>query len=383
MNDAETRSPDASSEKAAASPDAGAARQPDAAGPLFAPVRELLRRIRLFGGGKASLRENLQDELARVDGHDMIFTPEERMLLGNILRLREVRVDDVMVPRADIDAVDEGILIGRLMEVFQESGHSRMPVYRDTLDDPRGMVHIKDLMSYFAEQAQKGAQEPPRKPPVKQNGKTNAANDEESKPSDGSNSDLGLDLSNVDLNAPLSALDIIRPVLFVPPSMPATDLMAKMQTERVQMALVIDEYGGTDGLASLEDLVETVVGDIEDEHDEDEEAMIAKVGENVWITDPRVLIEDVEEQLGADFQIGDLAEEVDTLGGLLFTLIGRVPVRGELISPRALPGFEFEVLDADPRRIKRMRIRRRRAGDQRLAETRRRGRREDGTAEAS
>lgn len=336
----------------------------------------------MIGGGKASLRENLQDELARVDGPDMIFTPEERMLLGNILRLREVRVDDVMVPRADIDAVDEGILIGRLMEVFQESGHSRMPVYRDTLDDPRGMVHIKDLMSYFAEQAQKGAQEPATKAPEKQNGKTNHANDEEKRALDGSNIDLGLDLSNVDLNAPLSALGIIRPVLFVPPSMPATDLMAKMQTERVQMALVIDEYGGTDGLASLEDLVETVVGDIEDEHDEDEEAMIAKVGENVWITDPRVLIEDVEEQLGADFQIGDLAEEVDTLGGLLFTLIGRVPVRGELISPRALPGFEFEVLDADPRRIKRMRIRRRKAGDQRLAETRRRGRREDGTAEA-
>lgn len=367
MTDAEARSPDAPAEKPAEAAESPAARQPVATA-FFQPVREVLRKIRgVLNSSKGTLRESLQDELARDGGTDMMFTPEERVLLGNILRLREVRVDDVMVPRADIDAVEETIVIGRLMEVFREAGHSRMPVYRDSLDDPRGMVHIKDLMSYFA-QAAKAAGNGADKDDTG-GGERNA-----------SNSDLGLDLSDIDLERPLSDLGIVRPILFVPPSMPATDLMAKMQAGRVQMALVIDEYGGTDGLVSLEDLVETVVGDIEDEHDEDEETLIASAGDGVWIADPRVPLEEVEEELGADFKIGDLAEEVDTLGGLLFTLIGRVPVRGELISPRVLPGFEFEVLDADPRRLKRLRIRRRR-GDQRATDNRRRSRRGTGGEE--
>lgn len=388
MNDADARSADKASPSN--SQDADASTIPSA-GPqdsVFDKLGAVFRRLWSLGaGGKASLRENLQDELARDGSTDMIFTPEERMLLGNILRLREVRVDDVMVPRADIDAVEDTIVIGRLMDVFRESGHSRMPVYRESLDDPRGMVHIKDLMSYFAEaarqRARKEASANGKQPSPEKNGKSTANENggrqaaAERLEKDASNSDLGLDLSDVDLNLPLSGLGIIRPILFVPPSMPATDLMAKMQTARVQMALVIDEYGGTDGLVSLEDLVETVVGDIEDEHDEDEEAMIAASGEGVWIADPRVPIEDVEKELGADFQIGDLGEEVDTLGGLLFTLVGRVPVRGELISPRVLPGYEFEVLDADPRRIKRLRIRRRRI-EQRAGDVRRRGRQAGG-----
>ncbi|WP_235974638.1 transporter associated domain-containing protein [Stappia albiluteola] len=365
MTDSEARSPDAPAEQPSETGEAPAARQPVGT-VIFHPFREAFRKLRgAWNSGKGTLRENLQDELARDGGGaDMIFSPEERMLLGNILRLREVRVDDVMVPRADIDAVEETIVVGRLMDVFRESGHSRMPVYRDSLDDPRGMVHIKDLMSYFVENA-------------KVNGNGEDREEAEAVERNASNSDLGLDLSNVDLQKPLSDLGIVRPILFVPPSMPATDLMAKMQAGRVQMALVIDEYGGTDGLVSLEDLVETVVGDIEDEHDEDEETLIASVGDGVWIADPRAPLEEVEEELGADFKIGDLAEEVDTLGGLLFTLIGRVPVRGELISPRVLPGFEFEVLDADPRRLKRLRIRRRR-GEPRAVDSRRRGRRGPG-----
>ncbi|WP_248304576.1 hemolysin family protein [Breoghania sp. L-A4] len=295
-----------------------------------------------------TLRENLESVLAYDEGMDATFSPEERVLLSNILRLREVRIEDVMIPRADIDAVDASVPLGKLLEIFHESGHSRMPVYNETLDDPRGMVHIKDLLGFFSDALiDTGVQ---------------SAQDDGGEPA-GDLADDGaavFEPRRIDVTRPLSELKLIRPVLFVPPSMPAADLMAKMQASRVQMALVIDEYGGTDGLVSLEDLVETVVGDIEDEHDEDEEPMITIQSDGRWVADARVTVEDAEEELGADFDIGDMAEEVDTLGGLLFTLVGRVPVRGELISARSLPGFEFEILDADPRRIKRLRITRKR-----------------------
>ncbi len=364
--------------------------------PLPPPLwKRLCLRIKSLLGlqraGNAKLRENLQDELARESGANTIFTPEERVLLSNILRLREVRVDDVMIPRADIEAVDDTIPLGRLMDVFRESGHSRMPVYHDSLDDPRGMVHIKDLMAHFGEKANRASLT--EVVAENENSSQSSASLDDSPPSlakgwleqqfpsPPSNSDINLDLSLIDLKKPLVDAGIIRPVLFVPPSMPATDLMAKMQADRMQMALVIDEYGGTDGLASLEDIVEMVVGDIEDEHDEDEEAMIRPTGEGVWIADPRVLIEDAEKELGSDFEIGELGEEVDTLGGLLFTVIGRVPVRGELLAPHILPGFEFEILDADPRRIKRLRVLRRKT-EARGPEVRRRARRGEDADEA-
>ncbi|MCA1300496.1 hemolysin family protein [Stappia indica] len=332
-------------------------------------LRQVKRLAGLRRSGAMTLRQNLQDELARDADEGASFTPEERVLLSNILRLREVRVDDVMVPRADIDAIEDTVALGRLMEVFRESGHSRMPVYHEGLDDPRGMVHIKDLMAYFAVKA--GAEEGGEQ----SDAKDRAGKDEdEAQAARLSNQEADVDLSRVDLSLPLHEAGIIRPVLFVPPSMPAADLMAKMQADRMQMALVIDEYGGTDGLVSLEDVVETVVGDIEDEHDEDEEAMISRVSDGTWTADPRVPLEDVEQALGTGFQIGELGEEVDTLGGLVFTLVGRVPVRGELIAARELPGYEFEVLDADPRRIKRLRIRAKRI-DPRHGDARRRLRR--------
>lgn len=305
----------------------------------------------LFGlRGNGTLRDSIEDALKRDELSDSQFSPEERLLLRNILRLREVRIDDVMVPRADIDAVDEQISLGELLREFQESGHSRMPVYRETLDDPRGMVHIKDLMAFITK-------------PVDDESEGEAISDDR------------VDLGDIDLSTPLIGTDLIRAVLFVPPSMPAPDLMAKMQATRMQMALVIDEYGGTDGLVSLEDLVEEVVGDIEDEHDDDDEPEIEVAGDGMWIADARVDLDDAVESIGADFEVGNLAEEVDTLGGLVFTIIGRVPVRGELISSSQLPGYEFEVLDADPRRIKRLRLYRRRDG--RPGDSRRRGRRSD------
>ncbi|MEJ8475115.1 hemolysin family protein [Roseibium algae] len=321
--------------------------------------------------GAASLRENLRDELARETGADTTFSPEERLLLGNILRLRELRVDDVMIPRADIEAVEASISLGRLMELFQESGHSRMPVYEETLDDPRGMVHIKDLISLMTVQG--GA-----KDSAETDGETVSDN---GRSSGGSRSVAGdntqeMDLSKVDLSRSLTDVGLVRQLLFVPPSMPATDLMAKMQADRIQMALVIDEYGGTDGLVSLEDLVEEVVGDIEDEHDEDEEAMLQSTEEGVWIADPRMPLEDLGAELGTDFETSAAGEDVDTLGGLLYVSIGRVPVRGELLLVSDVPGYEFEVLDADPRRIKRLGIRRSRP-EARGTEQRRRAKRDE------
>nr|WP_319385336.1 hemolysin family protein [uncultured Roseibium sp.] len=320
---------------------------------------ENLKRILRLGRQSSSLRENLEDELARDGSGDTAFSPEERLLLGNILRLRELRVDDVMIPRADIDAVDLDTSLSRLMELFQKSGHSRMPVYEDTLDDPRGMVHIKDLMAFIAEQGAKS-----KNTTTVENADTTDAKNE---PLPGTAARKGhntpdLDLSCVDLSVTLKETDLLRNLLFVPPSMPATDLMAKMQAGRIQMAVVIDEYGGTDGLVSLEDLVEEVVGDIEDEHDEDEEAMLVSAGEGVWIADPRLPLEDLDEVLGTKLSGGEISEDVDTLGGLLYVSVGRVPVRGELLYvPDEVPGFEFEVMDADPRRIKRLKIRRKRA----------------------
>ena len=311
-------------------------------------------RLKLILGFRngGTLRESIEDALARDEQEHHQFTPEERLLLRNILRLREVRVDDVMVPRADIDAVEEKTPLADIILLFRESGHSRMPVYRETLDDPRGMVHIKDLMAVITD-------------------KMVAMPESAADGADASAPPLSLNLCDVDLSLPLVDAGLVRPVLFVPPSMPAPDLMAKMQATRMQMALVIDEYGGTDGLVSLEDLVETVVGDIEDEHDENDEPMISETAEGIWVADARIALEDVEPVLGPDFAIGDLGEEVDTLGGLVYTLIGRIPVRGELISSANLPGFEFEVLEADPRRIKRLRVFRR---EPRVTELRRRPR---------
>uniref|UniRef100_UPI003D0BE2FB transporter associated domain-containing protein n=1 Tax=Roseibium sp. TaxID=1936156 RepID=UPI003D0BE2FB len=236
----------------------------------------------------------------------------------------------------------------------------------------RGMVHIKDLMAFIAERAaSRRTEDLVAGDEGDEGGETRKFN---GAAANGHNMP-DLDLSCVDLSVPLEETNLLRDLLFVPPSMPATDLMAKMQADRMQMALVIDEYGGTDGLVSLEDLVEEVVGDIEDEHDEDEEAMLASDGEGIWIADPRLPLEDLDKVLGTNLTEAEISEDVDTLGGLLYMSVGRVPVRGELLFvPGELPGFEFEVMDADPRRIKRLKIRRRRT-EPRLQDMRRRPKR--------
>src|SRR3954471_9298031 len=288
------------------------------------------RLLTRFGlKARDSIRHDLEDALAEID--EETFSPQERAMLRNVLGFHRIRVDDVMVPRADVVAVPAEITLGELLATFRTAGHSRLPVYAETLDDPKGMVHIRDFLDYLAARAETGR--PPRRKGL-------------TVPS----------LGDVDLSVTLSTAKIWRPVLFVPPSMPAVDLLVRMQATRTHMALVIDEYGGTDGLVSIEDLVEMVVGDIEDEHDVASGRMILREGDT-FVADARASLEEVSEAVGVDLAIGELAEEVDTVGGLIVTLAGRVPSRSELIAgPDQL---EFEVLDADPRRVKRLRIHRR------------------------
>lgn len=291
---------------------------------------------------RESIREDLNDALQSGGELHEAFSPDERAMLHNILRLREVRVEDVMVPRADVEAVDQTTSLGRLLEIFEESGHSRMPVYAENLDDPRGMIHIRDLLAWITKQARAKRKSAAKSATALQ--KLNSLN--------------ALELSRVDLSKTLQESGITRKVLFVPASMLASDLMQRMQANRIQMALVIDEYGGTDGLVSLEDIVEMVVGDIADEHDDEDETLITKSGEDIWVVDAKAELEDLADEIGRDFDIREQSEEVDTIGGLIFSELGRVPARGEVV--QALQGFEFHVMDADPRRVKRVRIIRKR-----------------------
>jgi len=292
---------------------------------------------RLFRFGKIDatrVREDLAGVLAESNPAADGFTPEETTMLNNVLRLQHIRVDDVMTPRAELEAIDIDTALGDLLHTFEETGHSRLPVYAESLDDPRGMVHIRDVVTCITRTAGMSKSETAsRKRPL---------------PAD-------LDLKKVSLSKPLSELNLLREILFVPPSMLASDLMKKMQAARIQIALVIDEYGGTDGLVSLEDLVEVVVGDIEDEHDEDYADLIVETSTGVFVCDARAELEDIVERVGNSFQVGDIGEDVETIGGLIFAIIGRVPVRGEVIE--AL-GFEFRVIDADPRRIKKIELER-------------------------
>lgn len=306
---------------------------------------------------RETLREGLEEALSEPDESETGLSPLERAMLKNVLGLHKVRVDDVMIPRADIVAVSNETNLGDLLKLFRTAGHSRLPVYGETLDDPRGMVHIRDLVDFIAAKAEPSSRRPATRAAPE------AVATEEAAPAARPRRPAvrlprSLDLGKVDLGTTLAAARIQRPVLFVPPSMPAIDLLVRMQATRTHMALVIDEYGGTDGLISIEDLIEVVVGDIEDEHDVAEAKQVQRVeGEGeVFVADARTPLAEVSEVTGIDLAaaVGDMAEEIDTLGGMIVTLAGRVPSRGELITG---PGdLEFEVLDADPRRLKRLRF---------------------------
>jgi CBS domain containing-hemolysin-like protein len=235
-----------------------------------------------------------------------------------------------MVPRADVIALSLDTPLSEVLDCFRTAGHSRLPVYEETLDDPRGMIHIRDFVVFLASDPRFGLMK----------ARHEAPSDGDGQP--------GLDM-------PLSAARILRPVLYAPPSMPALDLLLKMQASRTHMALVIDEYGGTDGLVSIEDVMEAIVGDIEDEHDEDEAPELQASDDGAFIAEARAPLDAVSEAVGFDFSSLPEAEEVDTIGGLITAAAGRVPNRGEIL--RGPGEFEYEVLDADPRRIKRVKIR--------------------------
>jgi CBS domain containing-hemolysin-like protein len=281
-----------------------------------------------FGGRQnGSVRAEIEEAIAADEAEGADFSPEERSMLRAILRLGDMRVDDVMVPRADIESVSIDSSLADLLATVQQEGHSRFPVYRETIDEPVGMVHIKDVMVWIAEAAKRQAAEGPG----------------------------GFDLARIDLTQTLNASGLVRPVLFVPPTMPARALLKRMQASRTQMALVIDEYGGTDGLVSLEDLIEVIVGDIEDEHDLDEEPTIRKVAEGQFIAHARTSVEDARALIGESFRPTGDAADVETVGGIVYSAVGRIPSRGEIVE--AVEGYDFEILDADARRIIRIRIR--------------------------
>ena len=226
-----------------------------------------------------------------------------------ISNLRKLRVDDVAVPKVDIVAVPSDIGKDALVEVFRSHGFSRLPVYKGTLDHPLGLVHLKDVA-------------------------------------------LTHGFGN---GGRFSLKRLLRPMLYVPPSMPVGILLQKMQRERIHMALVIDEYGGVDGLVTLEDLIETVIGEIEDEHDEVEGAHWKEEKPGVFLVQSTAPLEDLEQAVAMRLRTGEGDEEIDTLGGLVYLRTGRVPARGEIVPLEC--GAVAEVVDADPRRIKRLRLR--------------------------
>jgi CBS domain containing-hemolysin-like protein len=298
-------------------------------------------RARLGFPGAPTLRTTLENALQDAE-EGQAFSAEERVMLLRILRFRGLRVEDVMVPRPDIIAVDENEPIHELLKTFDAAGVSRVPLYHETLDDPRGMVHVKDVLRWLMGDAlgRPATEGYVPSAAIRQRAPVRAT----SLP----------DLSRADLSKPIAAARLRRPMIYVPPSMPAANLLIRMQSTHIHMALVVDEYGGTDGLVTIEDLVEQIVGDIEDEHDEAEAANIARDAKLGLVTAARTPVRELEEHLGLKLLEPGQEADIDTLGGLIFSLAGRVPARGELIRHPA--GVEFEVLDADPRRVKRLRV---------------------------
>lgn len=234
---------------------------------------------------------------------------DETLPVSSIKILSHLRVDDVAIPRADMVAIPIDMKLEELLKVFKDSGHSRLPVYKDAQDNPQGLLHLKDLALKYGF-----------------NGKVTR----------------------------FSIKRMLRPLLYVPPSMTVDVLLQKMQADRIHMALVIDEYGGVDGLVTFEDLIEQIVGEIEDEHDTAEESYWVEEKPGVYLCHARAPLDEFEKILNADLASTEDDEDIDTLGGLVTMMAGRVPVRGEVI--KHPDGFEFEIIDADPRRIKKLRV---------------------------
>jgi CBS domain containing-hemolysin-like protein len=282
-----------------------------------------------------SLRDDLEELLENAPNEATDeFSAAERAILQNVLKLGETRIDDVMVPRTDIVALESSEPLGTLLARFLEAGHSRLPIYSEDLDDVTGFVHVKDALRRIVEM-----------PGL-----------------DDSNEEGRVKVTGTGLRTRIGKLDIVREVLFVPPSMPVGDLLQQMQLKRVHMAVVIDEYGGTDGLVTIEDLLEAVVGEIEDEHDAPDAPLVRKLNANTYVASARAELAEVREVVGEDFDAGELADEVDTIGGMVFDIAGRVPQAGEVIKGvNGVSSFSFEILAADGRQILKLKIKRSRS----------------------
>ena len=268
----------------------------------------LLRRIReLTGRDEEDVREALEDMIEEAESRGIgRLPPEERTLLLNAVAFGELRVDDVMVPRADIEGIDLHADLAAVIAAMQRSGHSRLVVYRGTLDEVVGIVHVKDLLPFWG------------------NGRA------------------------------FSLAEIVRPVLVVPPSMRVLDLLLEMRRSHQHVAIVVDEFGGTDGLVTIEDICEEIVGELQDEHERAAAPMLVDRPDGAIEADARVDLEELEDRLGIRLLDEEEREDVDTVGGLIYALVDRIPEKGEVIRHPA--GIRFEILDADPRRIRRVLI---------------------------
>ena len=271
----------------------------------FSGLRNWLKQLRGERAGEQNLRTSLEELIEEHEEEPI--DAQERAILTNIVKLHEQTAADVMVPRVDIVALEVDTPFDRVVKSFVEHGHSRVPVYRETLDDVLGMVHVKDVLPYAAD------------------------------------------------SKPVTVAKIVRKVLFVAPSMPVLDLLLQMRLTRIHLALVVDEFGGVDGLLSIEDVIEEIVGEIEDEHDPADPPQMIERPDGSVIVEARMPIDRLEDATGQKLVPEESEEEINTLGGLVTTLAGRVPARGEVIKHPA--GFDIEVLDADPRRVKRLRLR--------------------------
>ncbi len=265
------------------------------------------RRRHQDHGVRESIAELVQEaaDAGEADGSVPELDRQERALIANVLRLRGATADDVMVPRADIVAMPVDLTWDQAVELIRREGHSRMPVFREQLDDIVGMVHIKDVFAW-----------------------------------DGAAAGFRME-------------SVLRKPLMVAPQIPILDLLLQMRVARMHLALVVDEYGGIDGLLTIEDLVETIVGDIADEHDEHDAPMVTERADGTLDVDARMKVRDFEARIGAILTEEEREADIDTIGGLIFTIAGRVPARGEVISH--VSGAEFRVLDSDARRIRRLR----------------------------
>ena len=268
-------------------------------------ISRLVKKINFLSSNQ-SLRDSIKDvidEKSNGNNQNLDLSSKEKSILSNILSINKLKAGDVMIPRASIIAISQDSLIQNILEIIEKESHSRMPVFRKDLDDVLGMIHIKDIIKFS-----------------------------------------GKNQKDFDIKK------IIREVLFVPPTMPVMNLLLKMQATKLHMALVIDEHGGTDGLVTIEDVIEEIVGEIEDEHDKDDDFNFKKIDSNTFEAKADMKLED----FNRESNLSIIQENVDTLGGYIFSKINRVPYAGEVIKVDNI--YQFEIIDADPRKIKKIRI---------------------------